>query len=221
MDELPIFPLATVLFPGAVLPLHIFEERYKAMMKHAIDHSGQFGLSYREDAGVSLQTLPEIGSIGCAAKVKAVVPLEEGRMNILSMGILRYHIAEVIQSEPFVIAKVSVFTDDPEPDADLSRLHDDTTEMTGEFLKLLQTLNDISQQSSLELPKNPEALSMIISSALPIEDKDKQRLLEMTSTRLRLTNLRHYLLQSMSRLQSRVRKHDGARQNGHNKWKAN
>jgi len=40
LDELPIFPLATVLFPGAVLPLHIFEERYKAMMKHAIDHSG-------------------------------------------------------------------------------------------------------------------------------------------------------------------------------------
>jgi hypothetical protein len=58
---------------------------------------------------------------------------------------------------------------------------------------------------------------MIVSSAMPIDDEDKQRLLEMTSTRLRLSSLRHYLLQSITRLQTRVGKHDGAKQNGHNK----
>jgi ATP-dependent Lon protease len=219
LNELPIFPLTTVLFPGAVLPLHIFEERYKAMMQHAIENSGQFGLSYREDAAVARETLPEVGSVGCVAKVKAVIPLDEGRMNILTVGLLRYHVAEFLQTEPFLIARISAFTDDIEPDADLSRLQQDTKEMTGQFLKLLQTLSDVSNQSNLELPENPEALSMIVSSALPIEDKDKQRLLEMTSTRLRLSSIRHYLLQSMTRLQARVRKHDGARQNGHSQWR--
>ena len=45
ITELPIFPLGTVLFPGAILPLHIFEERYKAMMRYAVDNGGMFGLS--------------------------------------------------------------------------------------------------------------------------------------------------------------------------------
>ncbi|HEY6329023.1 MAG TPA: LON peptidase substrate-binding domain-containing protein [Blastocatellia bacterium] len=219
MNELPIFPLATVLFPGAVLPLHIFEDRYKAMMQHAIDHSGQFGLSYREDAAVARETLPEVGSVGCVAKVKAVIPLEEGRMNILTIGLLRYHVVEFLEKEPFLIARISALTDDIEPDADLSRLQEDTREMTGQFLKLLQTLSDVSNESNLELPENPEALSMIVSSTLPIEDKEKQRLLEMTSTRLRLSSIRHYLLQSMARLQGRVKKHEGARRNGHGEWR--
>jgi ATP-dependent Lon protease len=217
LDELPVFPLAAVLFPGSILPLHIFEERYQAMIRHAIENSGQFGLSYKGDAAVSIETPPEIGSVGCAAKIKAVLPLEEGRMNILSAGLLRYRIAEFTQTEPFLIAKVSTFSDDLEPGADLSRLHEDTKEITGQFLKLLQSLNDMSALSNMELPSAPEALSMIISSAMPIDDEDKQRLLEMTSTRLRLSSLRHYLLQSISRLQIRVGKHDGAKQNGHNK----
>ena len=67
ITELAVFPLSTVLFPGAILPLHIFEERYKAMMRYAIDNGNMFGLSYRNDAQVGRDTPPETGSIGCIA----------------------------------------------------------------------------------------------------------------------------------------------------------
>ena len=62
LEEIAIFPLATVLFPGAILPLHIFEDRYKEMMKYAIENGGVFGLSYRTDAAIARETPPEIGS---------------------------------------------------------------------------------------------------------------------------------------------------------------
>ena len=60
-DELPLFPLATVLFPGTILPLHIFEERYKEMMRYAVEHGGMYGLSFRDNAAVGHDTVPEIG----------------------------------------------------------------------------------------------------------------------------------------------------------------
>src|SRR5215211_1475148 len=92
IDELPIFPLGTVLFPGAILPLHIFEDRYKQMMRRAIDGGGLFGLSYRSDAFIGRDTPPEVSSVGCVAKINAVIPLEEGRMNIISTGLVRYRV---------------------------------------------------------------------------------------------------------------------------------
>ena len=142
ITELPIFPLATVLFPGAILPLHIFEERYKAMMRHAIDNGGLFGLSYRTDAQVGRDTPPEAGSIGCIARINAVMPLEKGRMNVLSTGLIRYRIASLRQSEPFLIAMVETFADDLEPGADLTRMVEDTEAMASQFLEAAQSLDE-------------------------------------------------------------------------------
>ena len=213
--EIPIFPLATVLFPGAILPLHIFEDRYKEMMKYAIENQGQFGLSYRPDAAIGLETPPAVGSAGCAAKISAVMPLEQGRMNVISTGLIRYRIVEVKQSAPFVIAVIEPFSDDPEPHADLSRLQKDTGELAGQFLNALQALNDSSTPEQFELPEDPETFSLSVASALPIDNETKQALLETTSTRLRLTRLRHFLVGSLSNLNQRLIKHERAKGNGH------
>src|SRR5260370_38297736 len=89
LTEIPIVPLATVLFPGAILPLHIFEDRYKDMMRYAIENQGQFGLSYREDAAAGIETPLAIGGVGCAARINAVMPLEGGRVNVISTVLIR------------------------------------------------------------------------------------------------------------------------------------
>src|SRR5215475_2365266 len=109
ITELAVFPLTTVLFPGAILPLHIFEERYKTMMRYAIDNGGMFGLTYCSDAQVGRETPPQTGSIGCIARINAVMPLEQGRMNILSTGLIRYRLTGLRQSEPFLIATIDTF----------------------------------------------------------------------------------------------------------------
>jgi Lon protease-like protein len=217
LEELPIFPLATVLFPGAILPLHIFEERYKQMMRHAVENGGLFGLSYRSDASVGDETPPEIGSIGCVAKIHAVMPLDQGKMNVISTGIVRYRILSLRQAEPFIVAKVEPFIDDLEPGADLNRIFDEMAGMCREFLEAAQALDESGGVPGQELPEDPEAFSLLISSALPIDNDAKQTLLEITSTRSRLSRLRHYVSNALTDFTRRIKTQERAKGNGHGK----
>jgi|SRR5215471_13114776 len=217
LEELPIFPLSTVLFPGAILPLHIFEERYKAMMRYAIENSGQFGVSYRDDANVGRESQPEIGSVGCAAKIYAVMPLEEGKMNVLTTGLIRYRITGFRQVVPFLIAKIETFGDDTEDESDMTRLYTDTRELAQKFLEQVRSLSDSRNTPAMELPEDAESFSLLVASAVPLDDGTKQALLEITSTRGRLTRLRHYLINTLSTYTERLRLHDLAKRNGHGK----
>jgi len=213
--DLPIFPLTTVLFPGAILPLHIFGERYKAMMRYAIDNGGMFGLSYRPDAQVGRDTPPATGSIGCIAKINAVMPLEQGRMNVLATGVIRYRLAGLRQSEPFLIATVETFADDLEPGADLARMVEDTEAMATQFLEAAQTLDEPGLPSVQELPDDPEAFSLLIAGLLPINNDAKQTLLELASTRVRITRIRHYLTRALADYNERLKVQEVAKTNGH------
>ena len=215
ISELPILPLSTVLFPGAILPLHIFEERYKAMMRHAIDNGGMFGLSYRSDAQVGRDTPPAAGSVGCIARINAVMPLEQGRMNILSTGLVRYRVASIYQSEPFLLAKIESFADDLEPGADLMQMVEDSRAMADEFLEAAQSLDEPGIPSIQELPDDPEAFSLLIAGLLPIDNDAKQTLLELTSTRVRLTRVRHYLTRALADFNARIKVQEVAKTNGH------
>lgn len=215
LEEIAVFPLATVLFPGALLPLHIFEDRYKQMMQYAIDNGGMFGLAYRSDAAIGRETPPEIGSIGCVAKINAVVPLEGGRMNIISTGLIRYKIVGLMQATPFVVARIEPVTDDLEPGDDLNRIFGDIVEMCRRFLEAAQALDEPNAPVNQELPEEPEAFSLLVASALPIDNDAKQTLLEMTSTRLRLTRLRPYVSSALSDYSDRIRIQRMAKGNGH------
>lgn len=216
-EELPIFPLSAVLFPGALLPLHIFEERYKDMMRYAVEHGGLFGLSYRDDAEIGRETPPDPGSVGCAAKINAVIPLQEGRMNILSTGLIRYRIKEIKQRSPFLIARVQPFGDDPEMEGETTRLFDDTRQISERFLEVIQELDESDIPSRITLPEEPEAFSLFVASVLPVDNGSKQHLLEMTSTKLRITRLRHFLVNAMAEYNERLRIHGLAKGNGHGK----
>jgi Lon protease-like protein len=217
LEDLPLFPLATVLFPGAILPLHIFEERYKEMMRYAIENGGVFGLSYRNDAAIGRETLPDVDSVGCIAQINAVMPLEEGRMNIISTGVIRYRVVQLKQVVPFLIARVEPLHDDPEPESELGRLFKDTVEVCKKFVSVAQTLDELSAPVNQELPEEPEAFSLLVSSLLPIDNDSKQHLLEMTSTRVRLTRLKHYVTAALSSYSERLKMQERAKSNGHGK----
>ncbi len=212
-----IFPLATVLFPGAILPLHIFEERYKEMMRYAIENGGIFGLSYRGDAAIGRETPPEIESVGCIAKINAVVPLDDGRMNVISTGLLRYRVVGLQRSTPFVVARVEPLTDDLEPGADLNRIFDDMAATCRKFLEAAQALDEASAPINQDLPDDAEAFSLLVCSALPIDNDAKQALLETTSTRVRLTRMRQHVTAALSEYSDRIIIQQRAKGNGHGK----
>jgi Lon protease-like protein len=215
LEELAIFPLATVLFPGALLPLHIFEDRYKQMMRYAIDNGGLFGLKYQSDAAIGRETPPDIGSVGCVAKINAVVPLESGRMNVISTGVIRYRVLGLRQSTPFIVARIETVTDDLEPGDDFNRIFDDIVDVCRKFLEAAQALDEPNAPVNQDLPEEPEAFSLVVASALPIDNDSKQALLEMTSTRLRLTRLRPYVISALSDYSDRIRIQQMAKSNGH------
>lgn len=219
LESIAVFPLATVLFPGALLPLHIFEDRYLQMFRYAIENGGVFGLSYRSDSAIGRETPPETGSVGCVAKINAVVPLEGGRMNIISTGLVRYRVLGLVQSTPFIIARIEPVTDDLEPGDDLNRIFDDIVEICRKFLVAAQALDEPNAPGNQELPEGPEAFSLLVASALPIDNEAKQTLLEMTSTRLRLSRLRPHVTSALANYRDRIEVQKMAKGNGHGRMR--
>ena len=102
---LPLFPLNVVLYPRAPLPLHIFEDRYKQMVAAVLDGEGVFGMVCAGKDGVA--------RVGCTAKiVKVIRRYDDGRMDILTVGMRRFRIARLLTDEAYLQAQVSYFGDD-------------------------------------------------------------------------------------------------------------
>ncbi|MEW6131424.1 MAG: LON peptidase substrate-binding domain-containing protein [Acidobacteriota bacterium] len=216
-DALPLFPLATVLVPGAVLPLHIFEERYKEMMRYAIENQGMYGLSFRDNANIGKETVPEVGSVGCLAKINAVMPLEDGRLNLISTGIIRYRVNGYNQMLPFLIAQIETFTDELEADEELTHLYESLKTPGKELLEAAKKLDEAGLVLSNDLPDDPESFSFLMTSILPLENDIKQSLLEMTSTKIRLMRLRTHINNTLANYTNRLQMQERAKTNGHGK----
>jgi hypothetical protein len=108
-----------------------------------------------------------------------------------------------------------VVTDDLEPGDDLNRIFDEMSELCSKFLEAAQALDEPNAPVNQELPEEPEAFSLLVASALPVDNDVKQTLLEMTSTRLRLTRLRPYVTSALTGYSDRLRIQRLAKSNGH------
>ncbi len=216
--ELPIFPLAVVLVPGELLPLHIFEERYKQMMRHVLDDERHFGLSFVDHAEVGSETPPAIGSVGCEAQVSAVVPLAEGRMNLLTIGSGRFVIKSFSQLSPFLIARVERFSDMPDESPEVESLADKVRMLFDRLAAAARTLsNDASEQGELEHGVTPEALSFLVAANIALDNPLKQEMLEMTNTMRRLAMLDEKLESMVETYEYRATMHGRSKGNGHGK----
>src|SRR5438876_1206811 len=109
--EIPLFPLPNlVLFPHIVVPLHIFEERYKLMINDCIDRSEVFGLVLLR-SGAEQESEETIHRVGVTARIVEVERLDEGRLNILCQGENRFRIHRFLQQTPFWKGAVDFFED--------------------------------------------------------------------------------------------------------------
>ena len=216
--ELPVFPLAVVLVPGEILPLHIFEERYKAMMRRVLDDGRQFGLSFVDHAEVGSDTPPAVGSVGCEAQVTAVVPLADGRMNLLTVGAGRYVIKDFTQLSPYLVARVERFADAPDASPELEALADRVRLLFDRLAAAARTLsNESGERATLEEGVAPEALSFLVAANVALDNPLKQEMLEMTSTRRRLELLEETLAQMVDTYEYRATMHGRSKGNGHGK----
>ena len=113
--HLPIFPLPLVLLPNELLPLHIFEPRYRKMLKDVQHEQNIMGISFFDSGDESSGEQPEPGTIGCAAEIQEVQELPDGRSNILTTGLIRYRLLDYVDAgEPYLVAEVEFFKDEPD-----------------------------------------------------------------------------------------------------------
>ena len=183
--EIPLFPLNLVLFPGMPLPLHIFEERYKAMIGDCMRYNTPFGISL-------IRSGQEVGSpadpqrIGTTTRVLRSQMLEEGRLNIMTKGERRFEVIEVTQQEPHVAALVRLL-DEPVGEG----FSGVSSEITEEFTKLMRSLISLSggYTSQVDVPEDPVQLSYTIAANLEAPIPVRQELLEASTAADRLNRL--------------------------------
>jgi Lon protease-like protein len=112
--EFPLFPLGLVALPGELIPLHIFEERYKTMMGACLEAESEFGIVWMSDDGLR--------DIGCACEIDRVLEqLDDGRMNLLARGTRPFRVIERQGHLPYPAGVIEFVQDKPDtPDADLA-----------------------------------------------------------------------------------------------------
>lgn len=174
----PLFPLNTVLFPGMVLPLHIFEPRYQLMIKRCLEGQQLFGVVLIQE-GVEVGGCAVPHQMGTLAAIQQVRPYEDGRMDLLTVGVSRFRILDELPGEPFAQARVELIA---EPDEAA-----EGEEVAQLFATYLETLSELSNQPyDLKIVRDPQQLSYQVASVLPLELEEKQLLLEAPSTSDRL-----------------------------------
>ncbi len=181
--ELPLFPLPeVVLFPQEVLPLHIFESRYRMMLQSVLETDSMFGVVKWDPNTKSM------AKIGCCAQIIKHQTAEDGRSNIITLGQQRFEVLEIIRSTPFYSAMVSWVSDENvENIQKLDFLKDSVTEALNDVISLTSKLTNTKKNLPDKLPNNPMELSFWIGAHLggPVAD-EQQRLLEERNTYTRL-----------------------------------
>lgn len=215
VKELPLFPLQLVLFPGAPLPLHIFEPRYRQMIEDVQLNNNLFGVSYH-DQSTSEGSRPPPGHVGCVAEVVEVQPLPDGRSNILTVGVIRYRIEQYLEEgAPYLVARLSYFEDDEEGEELLADSAGIVSELFMRIARAIRTINDERAGLPDVTGTDPQRLSFLVAAAMEMETELKQELLELRSTAERLRRLTDMLKRAVGHYEERARIHDVAKGNGH------
>jgi Lon protease-like protein len=201
-EMLALFPLNTVLFPGMPLPLHIFEERYKLMIGRCIEEERPFGV-------VLIRSGPEVGgpatphAVGTTAEISGWKRLEDGRMNLIAMGTLRFRIIEVVRQEPYLVARVTTLLD-AEPQPEIGPLAEEVHTTLEIYLRDLFALLD-QPYEELQIPTEPGRLSLVAAAVMQIPMSERQLLLEMTDVGVRLLQLREWLAREAEKQRTLMR----------------
>lgn len=185
LTEIPLFPLNLVLFPGMPLPLHIFEERYKAMIGDCMRYNTPFGVSLIR-SGQEVGGPADPHPIGTTTRVLRSQMLEQGRLNIMTKGERRYEIVEITQQDPHVAGLVRLL-DEPVGEG----FSGVSAELTEEFARMMRSLISLSggYTSQVEVPEDPVELSYMIAANLEAPIPVRQELLEVPTAADRLNRL--------------------------------
>jgi Lon protease-like protein len=176
---LPLFPLNTVLFPGMALPLHIFEERYLAMVNECLEGNRQFGVVMTAPAAADEDTTAA-HSVGTSALITQVERHEDGRMDIVTAGLERFRVLDLVRTEPYIVGRIEPFPLEDTQSPELARLVKAASALFVQYLRLAgEVLGTVIRVESA--PRDASTLAYMMAIALQVSNEEKQQLLSISS----------------------------------------
>ncbi len=219
IKHLPLFPLPLVLLPNELLPLHIFEPRYRQMFKDIGLEQNMFGVTYFNEENM-MTDKPPLDTIGCVAEVREIQNLPDGRSNLLSIGVIRYRLLDYVETgDEYLVGDVEYFEDDAEDELILQPLADEVFVL---FKRIAKAAHKLSGERSKfpEIPQaEPQALSFLVTAAFNLEPEMKYKMIETRSTIERLDKLLEILRQTVGKMEESADIHKISQTNGHSKKK--
>ncbi|MEA2362245.1 MAG: hypothetical protein QOD71_1390 [Thermoleophilaceae bacterium] len=199
IPRFPLFPLGLVLIPHELVPLHIFEERYKLMIGQCLEEGSEFGIVWLSDDGLK--------EVGCSARIgKVLERFEDGRLNVLVEGTTPFRLVRRIDDLPYPAGDVEPLTDDPEAPGDAEAI----ASARKRYADLVAEVTD-------ERPE-PDDLAKLdaygMAATLDVALEAKQMLLELRSERARLEQLEGLFSEALGRIRHAERAAERAQGNG-------
>ncbi|WP_328593603.1 LON peptidase substrate-binding domain-containing protein [Actinomadura macrotermitis] len=185
-ERLALFPLGTVLFPGLVLPLHLFEERYRLLIRDLLERPGPrcFGVVAIElGHEVGAQGARRLAEVGCVAEVREAREHDDGRFDIVTVGTRRFRLKSVDRSRPYLQGEVDLLPEEAGPGA--APLAVRAGRLFALYRERLAAAGAAAAEA-LDPPDDPVTLSYLIAATAVLDGHDKQRLLAAENAALRL-----------------------------------
>jgi uncharacterized protein len=200
--ELPLFPLNTVLFPGQVLPLHIFEERYRLMIRRCLAEDLPFGvvlIRHGRETGDTAE--PDV--VGTSARIIESSHMPDGTLDIVSVGVERFRIRRLLHDQPYLRGEVEALPmDEPSDPRAVAQLAQRVRDLVTRYINLIAEAAGLQIQID-QMPDTPQQIGYLAAVAMQIDNKEKQDLLGSTSlakilaSEMRLLNRENALLNWM------------------------
>jgi len=199
LSLLPLFPLEVVLLPGTPLPLHIFEPRYKEMIRECLTNEAPFGVVRALEEGIA--------EVGCTAEIITVTKeYPDGRLDLIAEGRKRFEVVELNEERSFLRAEVLLVPDEPGALVQEERVK--AIQLHLEILSLAGAVQDLSAADQNQL-------SFYLAGSLPLDLDFKQKLLAMRSEGERIQAVAAYLETILPKLRRVARARQKAGGNGH------
>ena len=201
---LPMFPLGTVLFPHAALPLHIFEERYRALVETCLRGDGRFGV-------VLIERGYEVGGgdsrfgVGTIARIVEAARTPDGRYLLATVGTERFRIKRWLDDDPFPRAEIDVINEPKRLAADATARRSEVERLLGRVLAMSAELGERTTPfDATQLDADPLRASFEAAAAAPVGPLDAQRLLELDDPGQRFGQLEELLVDAAEVLELRL-----------------
>jgi Lon protease-like protein len=203
-ETLPLFPLGTVLYPGLLLPLNIFEERYRELVRDLLDgpEPRRFGVvAIRKGRETGIDGISALYQIGCTATVREVAEQDDGRYHLVTVGTQRFRLAALDKSRPYLQGEVDLLEEEVGDEAAAGLAVHAVQRGFHGYVEALASRESV-EVTVPELPDEPLLLSYLVAASMILDLSVRQDLLAEPDAERRLGAERALLARETTMLRS-------------------